>query len=372
MRTSPSTIRRGFTLVELLVVIAIIGTLVGLLLPAVQAAREAARKSACQNNGKNISLSALNYESAMKRYPCSGEGKDFSAGGIDALNVMSFFTQILPYSENTNVYNSMNVKAPYWHPQNQLAAATNMPLFQCPSNGISRDEFGGRNSAAVASGATFSFYGRTDWMPVAYTDIDPNTGMRNKASGIVRNAYKGGLLSFDQSTKVSAASDGTSKTVIVFEDAGRDRFTTGKRNASVGGNTEWVRSSGGSYQVIASGDPNWVDGGGESAGGNTVPNRWADPDNASGVSGAPWDEGNSPRKGSIINNTKTPLGGSAATCTWDINNCGPNDEPFSQHSGDGCFGCMADGSVSWFGADLDCQVLRQLCDPSDGQAALPY
>ena len=78
--------RRAFTLVELLVVIAIIGTLVGLLLPAVQAAREAARKSQCSNNVKQMSLGALNYESATRRYPTSGEGKQPSTG-LDMLNV---------------------------------------------------------------------------------------------------------------------------------------------------------------------------------------------------------------------------------------------------------------------------------------------
>jgi prepilin-type N-terminal cleavage/methylation domain-containing protein len=66
--------RRGFTLVELLVVIAIIGILVALLLPAIQAAREAARRNQCINNLKQLSLGALNHESALKQFPSSGMG----------------------------------------------------------------------------------------------------------------------------------------------------------------------------------------------------------------------------------------------------------------------------------------------------------
>jgi prepilin-type N-terminal cleavage/methylation domain-containing protein len=67
-------IREGFTLVELLVVIAIIGILVALLLPAIQAAREAARRNQCTNNLKQLSLGALNHESAFKHFPSSGLG----------------------------------------------------------------------------------------------------------------------------------------------------------------------------------------------------------------------------------------------------------------------------------------------------------
>jgi prepilin-type N-terminal cleavage/methylation domain-containing protein len=67
-------VRDGFTLVELLVVIAIIGILVALLLPAIQAAREAARRNQCVNNLKQLSLGALNHESAHKHFPSSGLG----------------------------------------------------------------------------------------------------------------------------------------------------------------------------------------------------------------------------------------------------------------------------------------------------------
>ncbi len=374
MRHLSPSIRRGFTLVELLVVIAIIGTLVGLLLPAVQAAREAARKSQCQNHVKQISLGCLNYESASRRYPTSGEGK--TGAGLDTLNVNSFFTQILSFIEQGNVYSMMNPKAPYWAPANQLAAATNIPGLRCPTNGLSKDEFGGLNSAAVAANAQFKYYGSTDYMPNAYTDIDPATGRRIKWSGSNRGAYKQALLTVDQSSKVSSASDGTSKTCIFFEDAGRNMQNGGKRSPALGGNTVWVRTSGGQSTTIVSGDGNWVDGQspdmppGDGVGIGTCPNRWADPDNSSGVSGAPWDEGNSPRMTTIINNTKNPLGGSGNTCTWNMNNCGPNDEPFSMHAGGGCFGGLADGSVRWFDETIDAQIVRQFVDPADGEAPL--
>src|SRR6201986_212949 len=92
--------RPGFTLIELLVVIAIIAILVALLLPAVQQAREAARRSQCQNNLKQMGLALHNYHDVYQLFPygCTAQ----CSWGI------SFFVSILPYIDQSNVYNQIN------------------------------------------------------------------------------------------------------------------------------------------------------------------------------------------------------------------------------------------------------------------------
>ena len=110
----PSSNRRGFTLVELLVVIAIIGTLVGLLLPAVQSAREAANRSSCGNKMKQLCLAMQNFHDARKALPAACDRYPYTATTFNTAAsatspaAFSFICHILPFMEETNLYNAIS------------------------------------------------------------------------------------------------------------------------------------------------------------------------------------------------------------------------------------------------------------------------
>lgn len=148
----------GFTLVELLVVIAIIGILVALLLPAVQSAREAARRMTCQNQLKQLSLAALNHESAQGGLPAiSNFGADGPVGGRfgngfvyrtnnsshpSAGDLYSMFVPMLPYMEEQSLYDrfDLTLGVDEQHGDSGLASdpvgpqTTQIATMLCPSD----------------------------------------------------------------------------------------------------------------------------------------------------------------------------------------------------------------------------------------------
>ena len=101
--------RRGFTLIELLVVIAIIAVLIALLLPAVQSAREAARRTQCVNNLKQIGLALHNYHQTHNVFPMGCSSGMWSGVGVyQTKQNLSQLAQMLPFLEQTQVYNAIN------------------------------------------------------------------------------------------------------------------------------------------------------------------------------------------------------------------------------------------------------------------------
>ncbi|MCA9010793.1 MAG: DUF1559 domain-containing protein [Planctomycetaceae bacterium] len=296
----------GFTLIELLVVIAIIAVLIALLLPAVQAAREAARRTQCRNNLKQLGLAIHNYESTYSRLPSGGQGTNFSTNPPSTtFDQHSMFTAILPFIDQANSFQKFDMNFAYnATPQNEAAAKQAIPAFICPSDAW-------RPSATDQSG-----FGCSDYGPIYYIDLDPVTGLQDKALRAEGAMVKGG-------SRFADITDGLSNTVLVGEDIGRDE--------RMQANHVYLDPLDGLKRRF------W---------------RWAEPDNAFGVS-----------KG--INNNSAPQGGPPA-CPWTSNNCGPFDELYSQHTG-GAHVVLGDGSVRFLSENLDLGTYRSLITRSGGE-----
>lgn len=323
--------KRGFTLVELLVVIAIIGVLVALLLPAVQAAREAARRMSCGNNLHQMGLALHNHESTYMAFPTGGEGKDYSVSpAATKFDLQSTFTMILPFMEQGAAFNKYDPRYGYNDknaPQNQVVAKTRIKSFECPSNAIAKpDPYG---------------YGRGDYMPTVYTDIDPATSLRNKALTMNGALNLGG-------TRGGEITDGLSNTIGIAEDVGRNYETIDPKTIS--NYPDPTISSG------SNADPS------PTPSGNRCVNRWAEPDQGNGVSGPP--NAVAGKLKGFINNNNNPRGG-PSDCPWSTNNCGPNDEIFGFHPG-GANVVLMDGSVRFLTQNIDGVVLRYLVTRDEG------
>jgi prepilin-type N-terminal cleavage/methylation domain-containing protein/prepilin-type processing-associated H-X9-DG protein len=238
--------RIGFTLVELLVVIAIIGILVGLLLPAVQAAREAARRMQCSNNMKQMGLAIHNYESAFRVIPVAIYGEDRRRGGsgADQDDGYGWLVAILPYIEQTALYNQISsyngsgrvAGAPpamgtpralrnWWEANGSPATgfpipggATLIPGYKCPSSALPQicPQTWTIPGAAVATNVSTVFsvgYATTDYKTCAEGQGQDGTGMMGKLwenTGVRFGAVTDGLSNTAMATESSYVTGSTS------------------------------------------------------------------------------------------------------------------------------------------------------------------
>ncbi len=232
--------RSAFTLVELLVVIAIIGILVGLLLPAVQQAREAARRMQCSNNVKQIGLAFHNYESATKSFPINYAMRGIppfpNTGPGIANSGRSWMQMILPYIEQTNLYNNIDftvglqpkTSAPTTPVgKNRLVAATVITNFLCPSDDsneggtlLSRSDLNETNAPADRWAVTcYKACSGQNWGAGIFSPVlavgknaGSNDGL-NRGDGVIASNQ----TNVNPTTKIGHLSDGTSNTFIIGE-----------------------------------------------------------------------------------------------------------------------------------------------------------
>jgi prepilin-type N-terminal cleavage/methylation domain-containing protein/prepilin-type processing-associated H-X9-DG protein len=234
---------RAFTLIELLVVIAIIAVLIALLLPAVQAAREAARRSQCVNNMKQLALGFMNYESTNGCFAAGAIGPNNGTGTAPnfptqfadtatcgngcPLGFFSWAGAILPFIEQSQVFNAINFGLPAYTttfvqnssgtnasggtergPLGSLANSTSslsQPMtFVCPSSTPRNNPGQAVNQQKdYSASAGYLFPGMTQCV------------CPDRFSTQVMN----GFTAMNSWTKIADITDGTSNTVMLFEEA---------------------------------------------------------------------------------------------------------------------------------------------------------
>jgi prepilin-type N-terminal cleavage/methylation domain-containing protein/prepilin-type processing-associated H-X9-DG protein len=163
-----TTRKTGFTLIELLVVIAIIAILISLLLPAVQSAREAARRAQCINNLKQIGLATLNFESTFGNLPPKGQvlsTPDLNADAQAAIPSISasYLTLILPYMEQSIIYNQINLFQAASNTAN-IPPTTGAGAMHSGTNSVYSAAIGNLLCPSSPGPATINYY-NTFWGP---------------------------------------------------------------------------------------------------------------------------------------------------------------------------------------------------------------
>jgi prepilin-type N-terminal cleavage/methylation domain-containing protein len=307
----------AFTLVELLVVIAIIAILIGLLLPAVQKVREAANRARCQNNLKQMALACHAHHDGVGVLPTAGRQDFYGTRGPTQTAAApsqwwNWRYQILPYIEQTNVYNLTS--------DSQIGRQT-LALFSCPSR---------RPMTVVGALVMTDYAGNSGptWCPA--NELATWTGV------IVPSAvFNNGWITAP-AVRMTSIADGTSNTLMLGEKfVTTDQYMTaaewGDNNTWTNGNS-WITTRNAIHQPRQDSPE------------STSTKEVAPPNaRAQGINGrcGPWGLG--------------PVGSGG----------GYYDYWGSAHSG-GFNGVLADGSVRMIRYDVQLSVLQALSGRADG------
>ncbi|MEM7314369.1 MAG: DUF1559 domain-containing protein [Planctomycetota bacterium] len=290
--------RLAMTLVELLVVIAIIGILVALLLPAVQMARESSRRVACANNVRQLGIATLNFHDSKGEFPRS----------------MVFFPShgwapdLLPFIEEQSLHDIYDFDAMWNSPSNHRAIGTSIPTLLCPSSPVEPYDI---QPGFVAAATDYSPASHVSPGLMAARLIDRIKNLR----GVVDN----------RRTTLRQVKDGTTKTILFAEDAGRPEFFVAGQKGP-----EFNQPGGGNLPVEA---------------GRVRGAGWASPANEIPLHGFTADGLRSPGPCAI--------------------NCTNNNEAYSFHPG-GVSGVFADGHYEFLSEETEIRVYSAMITRAGG------
>jgi len=223
--TSLKRIQRGFTLIELLVVIAIIAILIALLLPAVQQAREAARRTQCRNNLRQIGIATHNYHDAYQIIVNGGCGLAATptATTTNLYKRVSWGTALLPYLDQQNLYNKLDLNQWYSVGGNLELVQSRVPAFTCQSN-PDASKLKPENMHPTSVTSTTVLYGRND-----YGGNYGDSGLRCDANAggtfVCNNTYpgetparsRGPMHAANRDIRFRDITDGLSNTIWIGE-----------------------------------------------------------------------------------------------------------------------------------------------------------
>jgi prepilin-type processing-associated H-X9-DG protein len=174
-------------------------------LPAVQAAREAARRIQCVNNLKQIGLGLHNYHESQNCFPMgSGSGIYTLPNTYLAKESWSIHAAILPYIEQTAVYNAINFNWDVDYIGNWTTFNTQMKIYLCPSDLYATQV---ANDGTTANNCYFGCVGTTTNILGGGTTANTNNS----------NVPTTGLFAWQQTKTIAAVLDGTSNSIAFVE-----------------------------------------------------------------------------------------------------------------------------------------------------------